>query len=162
MLDYLQEILRQTSKGQAVPISELQKPVIFILNTQGADSEDEKINSIVWKGSHWLTMVILPKNFHGLISNPSTLFNSNKDENSHDPQAYEKVFLFDSFSSHQDLPELLKTSLKFGASRIREVSGELSNLQEFPPILSSNTVFINNTSKCQAIILAVTGYSSLL
>ncbi len=114
----------------------LDKPVIVVLNTSGGKDLHGKIRPFDFYGSHWLSLVILPKNFNGLIP-PSSDVKSDL--------SVERIYLFDSLPSNRKIPEILKSVLIDG---VKDAEMEGVSWRKFvPSCISRGALWFERTSK---------------
>ena len=128
----------------------LDKPIIAILNTQGRnDSTEDKENSMLKNcyGSHWMTLVILPRHFIGL----KYKFSANNNPQYLNIQEREQIYLYDSLPHFptREIPFDLKKALKQGL-RISTQTAEGVKLEDcIPSTVGADCLMRNNTYKRQ-------------
>ena len=125
LLQYLHDLRKlDYPLGPSNQSDELRKPVIVVLNTSGRDASDDNVDPTEIKGSHWMSLVLLPKNFRGLLFQKQGTTNKSLSSILEQP---EKIFLFDSIPSHKRLPDRLTSALIKGDSRMRNIVGGVSD-----------------------------------
>ena len=127
----------------------LMKPVIAVLNTQGKNdvTESKEMETFDnYYGSHWVSLVILPRNFVGLRHK----FSANKNKQLVASTPNERIFLFDSLPHYpsREVPLELKKVLKHGMQTKQTIEGE-TRLDITPSAVETDCLVKNNTYKRQ-------------
>ena len=113
----------------------IQKPIIYITAIQCRNRNmnqiiSNKMQSGFDYGSHWISMVILPKNFKGLLNKVKI------------PKKSEQVLLFDSINSRRELPNEFKVKMTDIWNRVEQNSkGDGNIYRTFPPSLDKEASF---------------------
>jgi len=135
----VQSHMSHTSREKEGPDSPLvlTKPVIMIVNTSCARSEGESSHMLerVW-GSHWIAIVILPRNFYGMVNT------RDRKENATQKFTSERVYFYDSIASGRTLPQCLLDAFQRGKQKVAQ-SEAGSLLVHIPPILSQSCEVFN-------------------
>lgn len=108
------------------------KPAIIILNLTSKDPISVNTFPNEYVGTHWVSLIILPKNFSGLINSSEVMKN-------------EQVILMDSLKSDLRIPASLKTGLQLGKTITKTIDGFQRQLS-IPPLLSAHCEFHEFTS----------------
>lgn len=96
-----------TTKRIVKPLS---KPIVAIMNTEGKQKSNmptTRIDANEILGSHWISIVILPKDYKPLC-------NLNQKYGTKD---YEQLFLYDSLTTNRKVPEEIIQIFKYGGER---------------------------------------------
>ena len=142
LMEYLCDLQRTSNDNSNSPeFFCFQRPVIIILNTNGGIQAGGKIDPQGYPGSHWLSVIILPRNYGGL--SPTNSYKSNQNYNTP-----ERIFLYDSLPNGRHLSEEFITMMKTGTSRTKTVDGK-TNTQVLPKLLSQDAIFAFNSNKDQ-------------
>ena len=129
LLDIKANLLKVSAKEAVIANPDFIKPIIAILNTKGKTgySHGQYVDPQTTAGSHWVCLVILPKDFQGFLYQSMNL------------ECIEKVVMFASAGMVKEFPLRFRVVMTQGTTFIRE------NKHEY--VIPKNMIDPNSTYK---------------